>query len=556
MAKTFYDIFEVTTGATPDEIRVAYKRMVQRHHPDKHRGHASSEELLKAINYAYSILSDVRKRASYDAKLASSAYVYTGEATVNGAAGAQTAPSASASKARDPASEAFTARPFETRSTGWSQISHINSWLAFGMLALLFFAASRFFYQVATHGIRGTAEPDNATLFYGMMIGGIIAAGAVWLAGKMVAYTLPLAWPMNLIFRSKVRSDLYPEHRRIASAVLVSGILLTFAVPDLDRHVDLATPPTATAPILEDTLETPVAAQSSRKNATTLFAVESVSPVVLVQNAPLPPVVKKPSVMVAALPPSPVKTVVPPVSRVTVEETKAHNTPVPVPTVVAEARIKPVGQEKPVIKKTPLVAALPAKTPVAILPPSIEKKTAVGVPLPESKAPPVIATAPAPVPALALVTPESSAVTAKVSPAESMAAKKETPTLQNDAGEGDPTLSKHRNRAQQGAADAQYQLGRAYEKGEARDYRQAEAWYRKAADQGYGPAQHSLGSMAMLGKGMAMDPVSAYVWLSLAANNNVTSGQQMIDYLVDTLTPVQLADAKRKVAKWSPQRKR
>ena len=126
------------------------------------------------------------------------------------------------------------------------------------------------------------------------------------------------------------------------------------------------------------------------------------------------------------------------------------------------------------------------------------------------------------------------------------------------AAEGDPTLATHRKRAQQGAANAQYQLGRAYEKGDsvARNYQQAETWYRKAADQGYGPAQHSLGSMYMLGKGVTMNPVSAYVWLSLAANNNVTSGQQAIDYLVDTLTPAQLADAKRRVAKWSPQRKR
>ena len=59
MAKTFYDIFEVDTSATPDEIRAAYKRMVQRHHPDKNRGHSSSEELLKAINYAY------RRRSSF-----------------------------------------------------------------------------------------------------------------------------------------------------------------------------------------------------------------------------------------------------------------------------------------------------------------------------------------------------------------------------------------------------------------------------------------------------------------------------------------------------------
>ena len=119
-----------------------------------------------------------------------------------------------------------------------------------------------------------------------------------------------------------------------------------------------------------------------------------------------------------------------------------------------------------------------------------------------------------------------------------------------------PDFAKHRDEAPQEAVAAQYQLGRIYEKGEEvpRDYKEALAWYRKAANQGYGPAQHSLGAMYMLGKGVAMDPVEAYVWLSLAANNNVTAGQQAMDYLVDTLTPAQLAEAKRKVAAWAPQR--
>ena len=119
-----------------------------------------------------------------------------------------------------------------------------------------------------------------------------------------------------------------------------------------------------------------------------------------------------------------------------------------------------------------------------------------------------------------------------------------------------PDVAKSRDEAPQETAAAQYQLGRMYEKGEEvpRDYKEALAWYRKAANQGYGPAQHTLGAMYMLGKGVAMNPVEAYVWLSLAANNNVTAGQQAMDYLVDTLTSAQLAEAKRKVAAWVPQR--
>lgn len=559
MAKTFYDIFEVGSSATPDEIRAAYKRMVQRHHPDKHRGHASSEELLKAINYAYSILSDPRKRANYDAKLASSVNEGDSAATTNGMDGAAnedldevSARSSSASATpragKETVPEGMTARPFNAHASNCSKISHINSWLALAMLLLMFVAVTRFFYQIATYETSDTAGPSGLTLFFGIMVGIAIASGVVWLAGKMVAYTLPLVWPMNLIFRGKVRSDLNPEHRRIASVVLVMGILLTFAVPELNldgnKQNALAVPPVATtAPAFNKITASPATGipsdiQSPKKTAALPPEPQPVSPLILERDAPP--------------------------SRSS-DRLALSNTPARPP--VAEARVKPVEPEKPVALKTPPVAAVPAKETVAALPPSLP-------PRPVPKTPPVVvapavvkpAAAPpaipvVPVPVAALPEPEPIAAPVKISSPKNIPAKKEetreeTRTAQNDApDEGSPALSVHRKRAQQGIADAQYQLGRAYEKGDgvARNYRQAETWYRKAADQGYGPAQHSLGSMYMLGKGVTMDPVSAYVWLNLAVNRNVSSSQQAIDYLVDTLTPEQLANAKRRVAKWSPQ---
>lgn len=558
MAKTFYDIFEVGSSATPDEIRAAYKRMVQRHHPDKHRGHASSEELLKAINYAYSILSDPRKRANYDAKLASSVNEGDSAATTNGMDGAAnedldevSARSSSASATpragKETVPEGMTARPFNAHASNCSKISHINSWLALTMLLLMFVAVTRFFYQIATYETSDTAEPSGITLFFGIMVGIAIASGVVWLAGKMVAYTLPLVWPMNLIFRGKVRSDLNPEHRRIASVVLVMGILLTFAVPELEMNADkqnaLAVPVAATAPAFNKAIPSqapalPSDTQSPKKTAALPPEPQPVSPLNSERDAP----------------PSRSS------DRLALSDTSARPP-------VAEARVKPVEPEKSVAQKIPPVAALPAKETVAALPPSPPPRPAPKTP-PVVVAPAVVKPAAAPpaipvvpVPVAALPEPEPIAAPVKVASPKNIPAKKEetreeTRTAQNDApDEGSPALSVHRKRAQQGIADAQYQLGRAYEKGDgvARNYRQAETWYRKAADQGYGPAQHSLGSMYMLGKGVTMDPVSAYVWLNLAVNRNVSSSQQAIDYLVDTLTPEQLANAKRRVAKWSPQ---
>jgi hypothetical protein len=54
---------------------------------------------------------------------------------------------------------------------------------------------------------------------------------------------------------------------------------------------------------------------------------------------------------------------------------------------------------------------------------------------------------------------------------------------------------------------AQYNLAIVYYQGEGvqQDYKQAAAWYRKAADQGYAGAQHNLGLMYYQGEGVQQD---------------------------------------------------
>lgn len=60
-----YAILGVTTHATDQEIKRAYRNLVKRYHPDR-RSSESSHEQIVAINYAYDILSDPEKRAQYD----------------------------------------------------------------------------------------------------------------------------------------------------------------------------------------------------------------------------------------------------------------------------------------------------------------------------------------------------------------------------------------------------------------------------------------------------------------------------------------------------------
>ena len=62
--KDYYEILGVSRRASKDEIKKAYRRLAQKYHPDKNKGDDSK---FKEINEAYSVLSDDKKRAEYDA---------------------------------------------------------------------------------------------------------------------------------------------------------------------------------------------------------------------------------------------------------------------------------------------------------------------------------------------------------------------------------------------------------------------------------------------------------------------------------------------------------
>ncbi|MEW6142387.1 MAG: DnaJ domain-containing protein [Chloroflexota bacterium] len=67
-AKDYYHILGVTDGASPDEIKKAFRRLAFEHHPDRNPGHeAEAAGRFKEINEAYGVLSDPVKRREYDA---------------------------------------------------------------------------------------------------------------------------------------------------------------------------------------------------------------------------------------------------------------------------------------------------------------------------------------------------------------------------------------------------------------------------------------------------------------------------------------------------------
>lgn len=62
MAKNYYDVLGVDKKATKDDIKKAFRKLAQKHHPDK----GGDEATFKEITEAYSTLCDDKKRREYD----------------------------------------------------------------------------------------------------------------------------------------------------------------------------------------------------------------------------------------------------------------------------------------------------------------------------------------------------------------------------------------------------------------------------------------------------------------------------------------------------------
>ncbi|XP_030935400.1 uncharacterized protein LOC126699574 [Quercus robur] len=64
--KDYYKVLEVDYDATDEKIRINYRRLALKWHPDKHKGDSAVTAKFQEINEAYRVLSDPAKRIDYD----------------------------------------------------------------------------------------------------------------------------------------------------------------------------------------------------------------------------------------------------------------------------------------------------------------------------------------------------------------------------------------------------------------------------------------------------------------------------------------------------------
>jgi len=96
----------------------------------------------------------------------------------------------------------------------------------------------------------------------------------------------------------------------------------------------------------------------------------------------------------------------------------------------------------------------------------------------------------------------------------------------------------------------------AYERG---DYATAYRLFKPMAEQGHAEAQYNLGGMYFRGRGVPQDFVLAHMWFNLSVSKVPASEGEtreateiIIDLVASKMTPYQIAEAQRLAREWKP----
>ena len=64
--RDYYEVLGIQKDASPDEVKRAYRKLAMKYHPDVNKDNPDAEKHFMEVNEAYEVLSDAKKRATYD----------------------------------------------------------------------------------------------------------------------------------------------------------------------------------------------------------------------------------------------------------------------------------------------------------------------------------------------------------------------------------------------------------------------------------------------------------------------------------------------------------
>ena len=93
--------------------------------------------------------------------------------------------------------------------------------------------------------------------------------------------------------------------------------------------------------------------------------------------------------------------------------------------------------------------------------------------------------------------------------------------------------SDYRTAAEQGDADAQFNLGVCYKNGSGveKSYAQAVYWYKRSAEQGYAKSQYYLGFCCFCGEGITESYDQATYWWKRSAEQGYIDAQKALQLI-------------------------
>ena len=112
--------------------------------------------------------------------------------------------------------------------------------------------------------------------------------------------------------------------------------------------------------------------------------------------------------------------------------------------------------------------------------------------------------------------------------------------------------------AEQGDAEARYNLGTMYNQGKGvpKDNQLAVKWFRKAAEQGDAKAQNILGLMYDMGEGVPQDYILAHKWLNVAAAQGQKNAPKWRDDIAKNMILSQIQEAQRLTREFKPKKEK